>query len=84
MHITQIDIQHLEFEAAQNVVRGCVALVSKASRIHVDCIIPGTDAAAPAQQKSALINEAIRQLRRMPEFRRNESAVTFANNLAFA
>ena len=84
MHITQINIQGLEFETTREILRGCVALISSATRFQVDCALHDSADTSDAQRRSALVDEAIRQLKRMPEFRRNQDAVSVADGLLAA
>jgi len=81
MHITQINVQGLEFESAAELLKGCVALISGTNRVQVDCAVHDSAETPPEMRPSVLITEAIRQLRRMPEYRGGKIQVSFADEL---
>jgi hypothetical protein len=80
MFISQIDIAGIEVEALDSTLRAQVAITADSGRVLVDCKI-ATDPIEPATRKSALMHEAIRQLRRMPEYRSGKREILIAEGL---
>ncbi|MDP5366363.1 MAG: hypothetical protein NWT12_08735 [Paracoccaceae bacterium] len=80
MFITQIDIAGLHIEHHDNDMRAHVAVMSDMGRILVDCRVPMNDM-EPETRRSAVLHEAIRQLRRMPEFRSGKREIRVADGL---
>jgi hypothetical protein len=73
MHITGIEVFHNRAdERGARAAR--VAFLSETTRVHVECRDPMTG----ANRHSALIADALRQLRRMPEFRGEKGNLTFS------
>jgi hypothetical protein len=80
MYITQIDIAGMQVESLDNMMRAHVAITSDSGRVLVDCQIPAASD-EPATHRSALMHEAIRQLRRMPEYRSGQREILLADGL---
>jgi hypothetical protein len=80
MFISQIDIAGIKVEALDSTLRAQVAITADSGRVLVDCQIP-TDQMEPATRRSALMHEAIRQLRRMPEYRSGKHEIRIAEGL---
>ena len=80
MFITQIDIAGLNIENHDSMMRAHVAITSDSGRVLVDCQLP-LDHGDPVTRRSALMHEAIRQLRRMPEYRSGQREIRLADGL---
>ena len=80
MFITQIDIAGLDIESHDSMMRAHVAITSDSGRVLVDCQLP-LEPVEPAKRHSALMHEAIRQLRRMPEYRNGKRHIMVADGL---
>lgn len=80
MFITQIDIAGLDIESHDSMMRAHVAITSDSGRVLVDCQLP-LEPVEPAKRHSALMHEAIRQLRRMPEYRNGKRQIMVADGL---
>lgn len=80
MFITQIDIAGLDMEGHDSMVRAHVAITSDSGRVLVNCQVP-MEPMEPAKRVSALMHEAIRQLRRMPEYRNGKRQILVADGL---
>ena len=80
MYITQIDISGLHIEHQDSCMRAHVAFMSDMGRILVDCQVP-LDNMEPDSRRSAVLHDAIRQLRRMPEFRSGKHEIRIADGL---
>ena len=80
MYITHIDIAGLSVESQDSMIRAHVAITSGQGRVLLDCRIPDTPM-EPALRKSAVLTEAIRQLRRMPEYRSGKREIEMAEGL---
>ncbi|MDX5402694.1 MAG: hypothetical protein LPJ93_09880 [Rhodobacterales bacterium] len=80
MFITRIDIAGLDIADHDSVMRAHVAITSDSGRVLVDCQLP-MESMEPAKRRSALMHEAIRQLRRMPEYRSGKREIMVADGL---
>jgi len=80
MFISQIDIAGLRVEALDSTLRAQVAITADSGRVLVDCQLP-TEPMEPANRRTALLHEAIRQLRRMPEYRNGKREIQIADGL---
>jgi hypothetical protein len=80
MFISQIDIAGIKVEALDSTLRAQVAITADSGRVLVDCKI-ATDPIEPSNRKTALMHEAIRQLRRMPEYRSGKHEIRIAEGL---
>jgi hypothetical protein len=80
LYITHIDIAELQTDGHDSLARAHVAITSDAGRVLVDCRMP-QDGAEPATRRRALLHEAIRQLRRMPEYRSGQREIRLADGL---
>lgn len=80
MFITHIDVAGMQVENCESVMRAHVAIMSDSGRVLVDCRIP-VETHEPAKRKAALMHEAIRQLRRMPEYRSGQRQILLADGV---
>ena len=80
MFITQIDITGLNANDHDSLTRAHVAITSDSGQVLVDCHLPLAQV-EPARQRHALMHEAIRQLRRMPEYRSGQREIRLAEGL---
>ena len=80
MYITQIDIAGLQIDDHHSDIRAHVAVISDMGRLLMNCRVPLEDMAAE-NRRSAVMHEAIRQLRRMPEFRNGRNEICLADGL---
>ena len=80
MYITRIDIAGLEAAPSAEGIRAHVAITSNKGRILVDCTLAEAQPDAP-KCTMALMHEAIRQLRRMPEYRNGRHQIRLADGL---
>jgi len=80
MFITQIDIAGLHVGQHDSNMRAHVAVMSDLGRILVDCKV-SLDDMASENSRSAILHKAIRQLRRMPEFRSGKREIRIADGL---
>jgi hypothetical protein len=80
MFITHIDIAGMNIEEHDSSMRAHVAITSDSGRVLVDCLLPAGPI-EPAHRRAALMHEAIRQLRRMPEYRNGKREIRLADGL---
>jgi hypothetical protein len=80
MFITQIDITALNTNDHDSLTRAHVAITSDSGRVLVDCHLPLAQI-EPTEHRHALMHEAIRQLRRMPEYRSGKREILLADGL---
>jgi hypothetical protein len=80
MLITHIDIAGMNVADQDDMMRAHVAITSDKGRVLVDCILP-VEPMEPAKRRVALMHEAIRQLRRMPEYRNGKREILLADGL---
>ncbi len=78
MYITQINIAESTPSAPGQPWQGLVALFSGDHCINLSCTASGPD---PATRRAAFVSEALRQLRRMPEYRTGRHRVDLAPGL---
>ena len=75
MYITQIEVSQMQNASGQGRVSGFVSIDSDEGHVQMHCAVSDT---APSMRRDALIAEALRQLRRMPEFRTGRRDLSFA------
>ena len=80
MFITHIDIAGLDIADHDRMMRAHVAITSDSGRVLVDCQLP-LEPMEPAKRRAALLHEAIRQLRRMPEYRSGKREIMLADGI---
>lgn len=78
MHITQIEIAGMFEDEAEQSTRAHVAFYAQDRQVHIDCTV--SERKGPTLAKR-LISEAIRQMRRMPEFRGGRGELSFEPGL---
>lgn len=80
MFITRIDVTGMNRQDDDAMTRAHVAITSDSGRVLIDCHLALTQV-EPARHRHALMHEAIRQLRRMPEYRSGKREVRLADGL---
>lgn len=75
MYITEIRIDSLPAGQAEDAARAMVAFFSEDAAVSLDCTVVQS---RPEKLRVTLLNEAVRQLKRMPEFRTGTRALSFA------
>jgi predicted YcjX-like family ATPase len=80
MLITRIDIAGMHHADHDSAMRAHVAITSDKGRVLVDCQLPAQPMEA-GPRRMALMHEAIRQLRRMPEYRSGQRQILLADGL---
>lgn len=78
MYITRINVAESTPAEPGQPWQGLVALFSGDRCINLSCTASGPD---PATRRTAFVAEALRQLRRMPEYRRGRRRIDVAPGL---
>ncbi len=78
MLIQRVEIEALDGEQPAEMASGMVALTSDDTCLTVLCTVPRLLGRSATNIRDRLVDEALRQVRRMPEFRRTPSKVTLA------
>ncbi len=85
MHIINIKVHDYTCHPAMpEMVRGMVELNSGTQGVHLVCCAKRPATAAGGSLHDRLVRDAVRQLRRMPEFRAGADRFTFAAGLLAA
>ncbi len=81
MLVTDIQIYQYHYcsKSSRHVADVCMTLKDRVITMQCRLDLPGDE--PPRSRASALVGDAIRQLRRMPEFRTGDSTLTFADDL---
>lgn len=79
MYITQIEVSEYPSRHGELRRRAHVRLQSDRKQVQMECAIREDEARAGS--RLAFIRDALRQVRRMPEFRRGTEEITFAPEL---
>jgi hypothetical protein len=82
MLVTDIEITHYEYRraSAQHVANVCMTLNTQIISLFCKLDLPETETSAA--RAAAFVSEAIRQLRKMPEFRSGRKTLEFRDTLA--
>lgn len=80
MHITKIEVSEVK-PIERDRREGYVLFSALGRKVQVFCEVRDTEARAPGDTKGSLVREAIRQIRRMPEYRAGKSRLTFEPGL---
>lgn len=80
MHVTDIQISNPMYRQTLGELTAVVSLSSESRDVRVHCAVPAEDNTEPQKGagRLALIREALRQLRRMPEMRTGREELSFA------
>ncbi|MCH2094977.1 MAG: hypothetical protein MK160_07650 [Rhodobacteraceae bacterium] len=78
MLIQRVEIKPLCGEEQADMASGMVALTSEGTCLTVLCRVPRLLGRSAANIHARLVDEALRQVRRMPEFRHSPSRVELA------
>ena len=79
MFINAIEVTEVPGDAS--FARAHVFFTSYERQIQVMCDLRGPDAESPVKRRIALLREALRQLKRMPEFRAGRATLEFQPGL---
>lgn len=82
MLITDIAVTHHAFDTDRGEHTANVSLTCADSVVRLICRLPGLEQASTAQCMPMLVRDALRQIRRMPEYRTGEASVRFTRKLA--
>ncbi len=78
MHVTEIQISNPTYRQTLGELSAVVSLSSASRAVQVHCAVQ-SDADKPQKEgRVALVREALRQLRRMPEMRTGRENLSFA------
>lgn len=80
MYVEQIDYEGFDDTGTNGVIHGTVAFVSKGRRLAIALTVPRQMEIQDSRHRLLLMAKAIRQARRMPEFREG-SRLRFAPGL---
>lgn len=75
MQVTSFEITDLPSLEADNRLRANVILISGDNQFQFLCDLPREGLETNAQERSALLRDALRQLRRLPEFRCGSASI---------
>ncbi|MDJ0821781.1 MAG: hypothetical protein QNJ09_08235 [Paracoccaceae bacterium] len=81
MYVKKIEMAGFRRPAPDGTLRGTIAFVAADQRVNVDLNIPHDLPPRDRSTRLQLLSEALRQLRRMPEFRNRSAALSFAPGL---
>ncbi len=76
MHIENVEFSNLSVE--KGMCFGVVTLLTRAGATHCACQIAASAGQSLGALQGALLHDALRQLKRMPEFRRNAAKITLS------
>lgn len=81
MLVTGIEISNYQYcpDKARHVARVCLTL--KGQIVTLFCALDLPEGESPGARARAFVGEAIRQMRRMPEFRSGRRTIEFADGL---
>ncbi|WP_299349609.1 hypothetical protein [uncultured Shimia sp.] len=77
MYVNAIEITEIPSEETPERAQASVAFLSYERQIQVVCDLREAPAAATFKRKVALMRDALRQLKRMPEFRAGRAVLEF-------
>ncbi len=81
MFVKQIEVAGFRRRAPDGTLSGTIAFVASDRRVNVDLNVPHDAQARDRSNRLRLLAEALRQLRKMPEFRSCAGALDFAPGL---
>lgn len=81
MHVTDIQISNPTYRQAVGELSAVVSLSSDSRDVQLICAVPAELEHRKSDGRIALIREALRQLRRMPEMRTGREVLSFAPGL---
>ena len=78
MHVTEIQISNPMYRQTLGELTAVVSLSDETRDVRMLCAVPAQEDSPKAEGRLALIKDALRQLRRMPEIRTGREQVSFA------
>ena len=78
MHVVDIQISNPTYRQSLGELSAMVSLHGDARDIRLLCQVPAAPEKQEGEGRTALIREALRQLRRMPELRAGRETLSFA------
>ncbi|MEP2531512.1 hypothetical protein [Shimia sp.] len=78
MHVTDIQISNPTYRQSLGELSAVVSLSADARDVRVLCNVESQPEEEPTKGRLALIRDALRQLRRMPELRAGREELSFA------
>lgn len=78
MYIKKIEITDVQAIKMSGGYHAHVSMLGDGLQVQMHCAVETAPNIEPRKSKLALIQEAIRQLRRMPEYRTGRKKITFA------
>ncbi len=81
MYVDAIEITEIPVVETPERARASVAFMSYERQVQVMCDLREAPEASSLKRRAALVREALRQLRRMPEFRAGRTALEFRTGL---
>lgn len=81
MHVTGIEIDGFDLSHAGGPASGCIAFVNAKTRLSIAITLPAGAIPHPAILRRRAVDEAIRQVRRLPEYRAGHGCLSFAPSL---
>lgn len=79
MYVNAIEVTEIPGDAS--LARAHVSFTSYERQIQVMCDLRRPEADSPVKRRIALLREALRQLKRMPEFRAGRASIEFQPGL---
>ncbi len=78
MHVTEIQITNPTYRQSLGQLSAVVSLSAESRDVRLFCEVPAAAERREGEGRSALIREALRQIRRMPELRAGLEKLSFA------
>lgn len=78
MHVTEIQISNPTYRQTLGELSAVVSLSDNTRDVRLHCAVPAQEGEKKTAGRLALIREALRQLRRMPEIRAGQEELSFA------
>lgn len=81
MYVTDIEITEIPVESGDLTNKSSVVFTSYERQIQVMCDIREAESHNPVKRRMAFVADALRQLKRMPEFRTGRAEIEFGPGL---